>query len=65
MAASSMTIVVDEQLRVDKVVEPLQRWTTACWLPDLRPGTVIKDDAIPGLLRQQKQVTFVTINVAH
>jgi hypothetical protein len=28
----------------------------------LRPNTVIKDDAIPGLLQQERQPTFVTIN---
>src|SRR3712207_7436336 len=32
------------------------------YIIDLRPGTVIKDDAIPALLRQQSQPTFVTIN---
>ena len=29
---------------------------------DLRPNTVIKDDAIPTLLQQENQSTFVTIN---
>jgi hypothetical protein len=29
----------------------------------LRPGTVIRDDAIPELLRAARQPTFVTINV--
>ena len=33
-------------------------------ITDLRPGTVIKDDAIPGLLRQQQRATFLTINEA-
>lgn len=32
------------------------------FITDLRPNTVIKDDAIPELLRQQNQPTFVTIN---
>jgi hypothetical protein len=32
------------------------------YITGLRPGTVIKDDAIPALLRQQRQPTFVTIN---
>jgi hypothetical protein len=32
------------------------------FITDLRPGTVIKDDAIPLLLRQQYQATFVSIN---
>jgi len=33
-----------------------------CTLTDLRPGTIIKDDAIARLLRQQNQPTFITIN---
>jgi hypothetical protein len=33
------------------------------FITDLRPGTIIKDDAIPGLLREQRSPTFVTINV--
>jgi hypothetical protein len=43
----------------------------AAWFPgrvvsvtSLRPGTVIKDDAIPLLLRKAVQPTFVTINVS-
>jgi hypothetical protein len=34
----------------------------ALFITDLRPDTVIKDEAIPELLRHQKQATFVTIN---
>lgn len=33
-----------------------------CFITDLRPDTIIKDDAVPMLLRQQSQPTFVTIN---
>ena len=58
-------IILDDQLDPERVLQPLLAWTTVRRLRELRPGTVIKDDAIPGLLRQQKQVTFVTINVAH
>jgi hypothetical protein len=32
------------------------------FITDLRPGTVIKDEAIPGLLAREPQPTFVTIN---
>jgi hypothetical protein len=32
------------------------------FITDLRPGTIIKDEAIPVLLRQQHQATFLTIN---
>jgi hypothetical protein len=34
-----------------------------CYLTDVRPGTVIKDEAIPQLLQQCKGATFVTTNV--
>lgn len=34
-----------------------------CFVTDLRPGTVIKDEAIPTLLTQESGATFVTINV--
>jgi hypothetical protein len=34
------------------------------YITDLRPHTVIKDQAIPALLRQRSQPTFVTINVS-
>ncbi len=30
---------------------------------ELRPGTIIKDEAVPLLLRQQKSATFITTNV--
>jgi hypothetical protein len=36
-----------------------------CVITDLRPGTVIKDDAIPALLRTVPQPTFVTLNWNH
>jgi hypothetical protein len=32
------------------------------FITDLRPNRVIKDDAIPKLLQQENQPTFVTIN---
>jgi hypothetical protein len=32
------------------------------FITDLRPGTAIKDDALPVLLHQQRQATFLTIN---
>ena len=33
-----------------------------CFITDLRPQTIIKDDAVVTLLRQQSLPTFVTIN---
>ena len=40
------------------------RWYqgAVCFIMDLRPNTVIKDDAIPRLLHQENEPTFVTIN---
>jgi hypothetical protein len=35
---------------------------TVQFITDLRPHTIIKDEAIPVLLRQQSQPTFVSIN---
>ena len=42
----------------------LGRWYRGpvLFITDLRPGTLIKDDAIPVLLCQQRQATFLTIN---
>ena len=57
-------IVLDEQLLGRNIEEMLAKWYrgTVHYIIDLRPHTVIKDDAIPLLLRQQNQATFVTIN---
>jgi predicted GTPase len=57
-------IVLDEQLLGRKLEEHLAAWYsgTVCFVTDLRPNSIIKDDAIPLLLRQQSQPTFVTIN---
>ena len=32
------------------------------FITELRPSTVIKDDAIPSILRLERDATFVTIN---
>jgi hypothetical protein len=57
-------IVLDEQLN-----DPLIQTAIAQWyrgqvvvINDLRPASVIKDDAIAGLLLSIRQPTFVTIN---
>jgi hypothetical protein len=57
-------IVLDEQLNDAEIIEPIERWYQGkvITILSLRPGTLIKDDAIPSLLVQQKQPTFVTIN---
>ena len=57
-------LVLDEQLLGRDLDTALARWYRGpvLFITDLRPGTVIKDDAIPVLLRQQHQATFLTIN---
>jgi hypothetical protein len=57
-------IVLDEQLLGRGLENTIARWYqgTVCFITDLRPHTVIKDDAIPRLLQQERQPTFVTIN---
>lgn len=60
-------IILDEQLSNFKIVDAIHAWYRGAVLVvnDLRPNTVIKDDAIPALLRGQHEPTFVTINVSH
>ncbi len=57
-------IILDEQLLGRNLEVEIANWYrgTVQFIIDLRPDTVIKDDGIPELLRQQKQPTFVTIN---
>ena len=57
-------LVLDEQLLGRNLDAALARWYRGpvLFITDLRPSTVIKDDAIPVLLRQQHQATFLTIN---
>jgi hypothetical protein len=57
-------IVLDEQLLGRQLEEEIAKWYRGKvqFIHELRPHTVVKDDAIPNLLRQQNQATFVTIN---
>ena len=59
-------IVLDEELQGLGLEAAIARWYRGAVLlvRQLRPGTVIKDDGIPALLRQVRQSTFVTINYA-
>ncbi len=59
-------IVLDEQLNDERIIKEIERWYQGkvTVINSLRPGSIIKDDAIPSLLIQQKQPTFVTINYA-
>ena len=58
-------IVLDEHLDDGLVLVPLARRlkSRVISVRKLRPGTVIKDDAIPTLLGRYKDATFVTGNV--
>ena len=57
-------IILDEQLLGRSLEVAIGSWYRGAvrFITDLRPNTVIKDEAIPFLLRQQRQPTFVTIN---
>jgi hypothetical protein len=57
-------IVLDEQLKNSGVMEQVAGWYggRVVNITDLRPGTVIKDEAIPQLLRSVSDPTFITIN---
>lgn len=57
-------IVLDEQLLGRGLESKIAKWYRGAvqFIIDLRPNTIIKDDAIPELLRQQNRATFVTIN---
>lgn len=57
-------IVVDENLHSQPIMTMISSWYSGqvVSVTSLRPGTVIKDDAIPGLLLTVKQPTFTTIN---
>jgi hypothetical protein len=58
-------IVLDEHLEEPWLQEQLRAWYRGAvvYLTDLRPGTSIKDDAVPTLLRTVRASTFITINV--
>lgn len=58
-------IVVDENLHDQRIMEAISTWYPGqvVSVVTLRPGTVIKDEAIPALLLKAVQPTFVTINV--
>ena len=58
-------IVLDEQLKNSGLAEQFSSWYRGSIIDitTLRPGTVIKDEAIPALLRRVQNPTFVTINV--
>ena len=58
-------IILDEQLMGRGLDSEIRRWYRGkvAYIHELRPGSVVKDDAIHKLLRLQSKPTFVTINV--
>lgn len=59
-------IVLDENLDQRRVMRPLlaRYGGKVLSVRELRPGTVIKDEAIPTILCQHRNATFVTTNVS-
>ena len=57
-------IILDEQLLGRHIEDDIARWYRGAvrFLVEVCPHTVIKDERIPAVLRQQPQPTFVTIN---
>ena len=51
-------IVLDEQLLGRDVEGQIAQWYrgAVCFITDLRPNTVIKDDVIPKLLQQERHL---------
>ena len=59
-------IVLDENLDEQRVRLPLAARFKGriISIRELRPGTVIKDEAVPTLLREHRNATFVTTNAS-
>ena len=57
-------IVLDEQLSKKSLTDAIAKWYpgAVCSITDLRPKTIVKDEAIPKLLGRAHEPTFVTIN---
>lgn len=57
-------IVLDEQCSRETVRAAVSAWYPGAvrFVTELRPGTIIKDEAIPALLRHAVEPTLVTIN---
>lgn len=58
-------IVLDESIYDERLATSILRWYpgTVTSIVKLRPSTLVKDEAIPMLLRRVSQPTFLTINV--
>jgi hypothetical protein len=60
-------IVLDEHLQGVQLEVSIRRWYRGrvCFVTELRPGSIIKDEAVPSLLRTASRPTFVTLNWQH
>jgi len=60
-------IVLDEHLKGWGLEDAIRRWYRGqvCLINDLRPGSVIKDEAVPALLLTASHPTFLTVNAPH
>jgi hypothetical protein len=58
-------IVFDENVHQQRLMDAVAGWYRGRVLSitTLRPGTLIKDEAIPSLLHRVRQPTFITTNV--
>jgi hypothetical protein len=58
-------IVFDENMRQRNIMDAVAAWYRGrvISVTVLRPGSIIKDEAIPTLLRSAQRPTFVTTNV--
>ncbi len=58
----SSVIVLDEHLMGLGLDREVRAWYEGrvCYITELRPDTIIKDEAIPSLLLRERQPTFVT-----
>jgi len=58
-------IVVDENIHDQRILAAIRSWSRGrvISITQLRPGSIILDDAIPALLVRANRPTFVTINV--
>lgn len=58
-------IVLDENIDRSRLIDQISLWYPGqvVSINTLRPRTLVKDDAIPMLLRLAQQPTFLTINV--
>ena len=55
-------LILDDQLDVNLVQLPIQKWITCQVLHDLRPNELILDDRIPEILLTLPKPTFITID---